>query len=265
MTAGHCFAEDNPNNWNIEIEDFTLAFGVDDIADLEDAIKLQFLPIQTRKITKKSLHPYKTYNYPRAYNDVLVIEVSPKVDLGPQTWPLCLPDAPNTNANHLMGDFAELIGYGPETDDSTDLNLITKRIEDRLTCDFLYNPDNVGFDKRDRVLADLPNDFNDTSVICASVSSSTAKGTCPGDSGAPLMKKTRKIRDGKLVSETTLIAVLHGGLIRCDNSVFPGIYTRITVPHIWNWLMNKFINKVEEEKGNYQIHGAGGVKYDKKC
>ena len=76
MTAGHCFAEDNPNNWNIEIEDFTLAFGVDDIADLDDAIKLQFLPIQTRKITKKSLHPYKTYNYPRAYNDVLVVEIS---------------------------------------------------------------------------------------------------------------------------------------------------------------------------------------------
>jgi hypothetical protein len=124
---------------NIDIEDFILVFGADDIADLDDAIKLQFLPIQTRNITEKSLHPYETYSYPSAYKDVLLIDIVHEVDLGPQVWPACLPDAPNTNANHLVGDSVELIGYGPDTDDSTNLNVITKKIEDLVTCDDCYS------------------------------------------------------------------------------------------------------------------------------
>ena len=70
-----------------------------------------------------------------------------------------------------------------------------------------------------------------------------AKGTCPGDSGAPLIKNKRD--RSTLLKEKTLVAVLHGGLKKCDNSKYPAIYTRITTPHIWNWIMDDFVNKVK--------------------
>ena len=54
------------------------------------------------------------------------------------------------------------------------------------------------------------------------------------------------VRDRKTFrTETTLYGVLHGGLVRCDNSQFPAIYTRVTTPNIWNWLVSEFINKTQ--------------------
>ena len=46
--------------------------------------------------------------------------------------------------------------------------------------------------------------------------------------------------------EYQVLAVLHGGLVQCDNSDFPALYVRITTPYIWNWL-NDFVNQPDSE------------------
>ena len=240
ISAGHCFSGKNPANSKLPIDKLTLAFGLDDTNQIH-----KFLPIQFRKIN--ATYPYKTYSYPSSYNDVAVVELSKPVKIGRQTWPICLPDSPTQDQDHLKDNFAVLVGYGPETDDSSDLNQIRQKIEPTYVCNGLYKPENAQITKREsirsRVSQDLPDMFNDESVICASDAFSSAKGTCPGDSGAPLIKD---IRDrNTLQIKKTLVAVLHGGLEKCDNSVFPAIYTRITTPEIWNWIMEEFVNKVK--------------------
>ena len=243
LSAGHCFSTSNPANFKAPIDKLTLAFGLDDTNRLN-----KFLPIQFRKIN--ATYPYKTYKYPSSYNDVAVVELSKPVKIGHQAWPICLPDAPSQDQDHMMEDFAVLVGYGPKTDDSSELNQIRHKIEPTYVCNGLYLPENSEITKREsirsRVAQDLPDMFNDESVICASDVFSMAKGTCPGDSGAPLIKN---IRDrSTLLKEKTLIAVLHGGLEKCDNSNYPAIYTRITTPHIWNWIMDNFVNKFRTGK-----------------
>ena len=240
LSAGHCFSGRNPANSKLPIDKLTLAFGLDDINNLKS-----FLPIQFRKIN--ATYPYKTYRYPSSYYDVAVVELSKPVELGPQTWPICLPDFPNQNQDHMMEYSAVLVGYGPETDDSSKLNQIKHKIEPTYVCNGLYLPENSAITKRENIRSlvarDLPNLFNDKSVICASDIFNTDKGTCPGDSGAPLIRDVRNRTT--LQIQKTLVAVLHGGLERCDNSDYPAIYTRITTPEIWNWLMNNFVNKIE--------------------
>ena len=53
------------------------------------------------------------------------------------------------------------------------------------------------------------------------------------------MKKEIKIEDGKLVKETVVLAILHGGLVKCNNKDFPAIFTRLTSPKLQKWIMNK--------------------------
>ena len=243
ISAGHCFSGKNPANSNLPIDKLTLAFGLDDISRLD-----KFLPIQFRKI--RTVYPYETYEYPSSYFDVAVVELSKPVKLGPQTWPICLPDSPNQDQDHMMEDSAVLVGYGPETDNSTKLNQIKQTIEPTYFCSGLYLPENSAITKRESIKSliakDLPNLFNDESVICASDIFNSAKGTCPGDSGAPLIKSKRDRKTFQI--RKTLVAVLHGGLEKCDNSVYPAIYTRITTPKIWNWIMDDFVNKLSTGK-----------------
>ena len=126
------------------------------------------------------------------------------------------------------------------------MNQLKQKVLAQWVCDAKYNFENAAIAKREAIKnsveRDLPNMFvGENSVICASDAYSDERGTCPGDSGAPLMLG---VEDRKTIETlTTLYGVLHGGLEKCDNSEFPAIYTRVTTPHIWNWLMEEFINK----------------------
>lgn len=39
-----------------------------------------------------------------------------------------------------------------------------------------------------------------------------------------------------------IIAVLHGGIERCDNSVYPAIYNRIAEKSMYQWILDKIPN-----------------------
>ena len=111
--------------------------------------------------------------------------------LGETTYPICLPKAPNSDPDHLMERNGVLVGYGPEHEDSDGLTLLTHKIEPKWTCDGIYNPDNVAIGQaRQKVISTLPEKFHE-SLICGSDTTSSTFGSCPGDSGAPLLKISR--------------------------------------------------------------------------
>ena len=128
-----------------------------------------------------------------------------------------------------------VIGYGPETVKSTLLNQLRHKIEPSWSCEFEYDPEK-NLKKKTLIELTLPNKF-DESLICAGDKFSSALGTCAGDSGAPLLTDFLDRNSGETLFK--LIGVLHGGVVQCDNSESPAIYTRITTPKIYKWIEEK--------------------------
>ena len=128
-----------------------------------------------------------------------------------------------------------VVGYGPETVKSSLLNQLRHKIEPSWSCEFKYDPVKH-VNKKALIELTLPNKF-DESLICAGDQFSSALGTCPGDSGAPLLTDFFDRKNEETVFK--LLGVLHGGVVQCDNSEYPAIYTRITTPKIYKWIEEK--------------------------
>ena len=75
ISAGHCFTEFGPNSLpNPTKDDLEVYFGLDDVS-------IKFLPVtQKRKI--KKIHFHQDYDWPAAYNDIAIVELSAAVELG---------------------------------------------------------------------------------------------------------------------------------------------------------------------------------------
>ena len=132
-----------------------------------------------------------------------------------------------------------VIGYGPETVKSTLLNQLRHKIEPSSSCEFEYNPE-INVKKKTLIELTLPNKF-DESLICAGDRFSSALGTCTGDSGAPLLTDFLDLKSGETVFK--LLGVLHGGVVQCDNSEYPAIYTRISTPKIYKWIQENILSE----------------------
>ena len=128
-----------------------------------------------------------------------------------------------------------IVGYGPETVKSTLLNQLRHKIEPQKDCEIEYDPE-INVKKKTLIELTLPNKF-DESLICAGDKFSSSLGTCAGDSGAPLLTDFLDQKSGETVFK--LLGVLHGGIVQCDNSEYPAIYTRISAPKIYNWIEEK--------------------------
>ena len=66
------------------------------------------------------------------------------------------------------------------------------------------------------------------------------EGTCGGDSGAPLIEIRYVDYDSGEI-KYVLVAVLHGGIVSCDNSIYPSIYNRVATPKIHEWILEILI------------------------
>ena len=132
-----------------------------------------------------------------------------------------------------------VIGYGPETVKSTLLNQLRHKIEPSSSCEFEYNPEK-NVKKKTLIELTLPNKF-DESLICAGDKFSSALGTCAGDSGAPLLTYFLDRKSRETVFK--LVGVLHGGVVKCDNSEYPAIYTRISTPKIYKWIEENVLSE----------------------
>ena len=239
ITAAHCFDGRNPANFNLYKDNFTLAFGLNNINHLKIPNLIKATGIELRNI--KEVLPFPEYNYPSAYYDVSLVELTEEVPLGPSIWPICLPDSEIEDKDHLMGDSAIVVGFGPETDKSKLLNQLRHKIEPSLRCEFEYDPEK-NVKKKAAIKMTLPNKFDD-SLICAGDKFSSALGTCAGDSGAPLLTDLLDLKSKEIVFN--LLGVLHGGVVSCDNSEYPAIYVRISAPKIYKWIKENGFKNVE--------------------
>ena len=131
-----------------------------------------------------------------------------------------------------------VVGYG-QTEKSTLLNQLRHKIEPAWRCEFEYDPEK-NVKKKSLIQLTLPNKFDD-SLICAGDVTSSAFGTCQGDSGAPLSTDIFDRESKEVVYE--LLGVLHGGVVKCDNSEYPAIYTRISTPKIYKWIEEKVFSE----------------------
>ena len=132
-----------------------------------------------------------------------------------------------------------VLGYGAETVKSTLLNQLQHKIQPSLRCEFEYDPEK-NVKKKTLIERTLPNKFDD-SLICAGNKFSSALGTCAGDSGAPLLTDFFDRKSGEVVYK--VLGVLHGGVVACDNSEYPAIYTRISTPKIYKWIEEKVLSE----------------------
>ena len=108
ISASHCFDGSNPDNVNLNKDKLTLAFGLNDIQHLGIPNLLKATGVEIRNIKKVLQFP--DYNYPSAYSDVALVELTEPVPLGPSIWPICLPSSENEDKDHLKGDSAIVAG-----------------------------------------------------------------------------------------------------------------------------------------------------------
>ena len=77
------------------IENITLAFGIDNLKDLKIPPLIKAKKIEIRKV--KNISPHPLYQFPKAYNDILIVEIDQPVPFHETIYPLCLPDEPNSD------------------------------------------------------------------------------------------------------------------------------------------------------------------------
>ena len=99
--------------------------------------------------------------------------------------------------------------------------------------------------EHEQITTSLPRLFNDNTIFCASVPSTTA-GTCPGDSGGTLLKTEfiESIGDVRSV----LVGVVHGSIKECDGSRFPSIFSRMDNYDILSWVVEEAFGLDEVDK-----------------
>ena len=86
-------------------------------------------------------------------------------------------------------------------------------------------------------------------------------GTCPGDSGGPLLTDAQGDETFEIVVQQ--IGVLHGGLEPCSHTDFPSIYTRLDEPSIYQWLRTqiRIKNFWPNSIGNFYLKCCYLLKY----
>ena len=160
LTAGHCFAENNPSNDEFPKEKLKIAYGLDDLKNLD----LNFIPKTFRNIKEVRFHP--KYQWPAAYSDVVLVEVDREVTFSSRIWPVCLPDRPNSDKDHFDKHSGTIVGFGPKDDNSKTMKQLSQKIRSFAYCSRRYNPETADLKVRSLLLAELPNGFDDT-LICA--------------------------------------------------------------------------------------------------
>lgn len=243
ISAGHCFTDEKydprPNpTW----DELIVGFGIDDIA-LLDAPFLNGT-VQTRKI--KEVYFHKNYSFPEAYFDIVIVQLDYPVKISQQAYPICLPDNVDPDRDSMRGDPATLVGYGPKTDKSTKVNQLQHTIIPQQRCEAIYDPSRpVNFQVSLKIETTLPNMFKG-SLICAGNLGNPQEGTCGGDSGAPLIvSEYVDFITGEL--KFKLVAILHGGIVPCDNSVYAAIYNRIASPEVYGWILDTISGTVSSD------------------
>ena len=180
ITAAHCFFKTTGVRYNDS--KFTLIFGVSDPTDQASIKKRNG---KSRIVNEVHINPL--YNEKSAYYDVAIVEFSESIKKFQENiWPICLPNSPMTNINHLDDRSGSVVAYGPNMNNVPILSEIQLTVRSKNWCDVLYkvSPVHIQFTEIGKKLPDL---FNNTSIFCAQ-NEGTNFGTCKGDSGMYIYK-----------------------------------------------------------------------------
>ena len=199
LTAAHCFRDGH----------LDIRTGDEFLNDGQDTFQAQ------HRINTVIKHP----NYQNSiFFDIAIVFTLDDIEFHERTRPICLPQSEQAE-NGIKGHSAYLAGWGREDE-----------WEHRFNDSLLYTK-----------LTIIPNDYCqqfyeptlNSSLICAGDEAGSA-GSCPGDSGGPLMKFDYEASCYKLVG------ILHGSKDACDegDNILdePGLYTRLEDPDIFNFL-----------------------------
>ncbi|XP_076659442.1 uncharacterized protein LOC143362846 [Halictus rubicundus] len=194
LTAAHCVANMNP--W--DVARLTVRLGDHNIKTNTEIVHIE------RRVKRVVRH--RGFNVRTLYNDVALLTLSEPVQFSEQIRPICLP----SGSQLYSGTTATVIGWGSLRESGPQpavLQEVSIPIWSNAQCKYKYG-------------AAAPGGIVD-SFLCAG---RTAKDSCSGDSGGPLM-----VNDGRW----TQVGIVSWG-IGCGKGQFPGVYTRVT--HFLPWI-----------------------------
>ena len=236
LTAAHCFQDEG-----IPLDETKMAIvaGSSDPASPIPGKKRKF--VQKRKVEYVKIHPLS--EIPAAKYDLAIIKIDMPFTLRDSRWPICLPEAAQPRTIHSRRGYT-LVGFGKDINKENQGSVLT-------ALNLFVQPTDACSSKYSRILDDelndlhylikntLPNNFDDDSLICASVPGKTS-GSCPGDSGGIFMSNQWKsdLEDERAIQT----AVVHGAAKSCDGGRYPPIFVRIDNKEALDWINSIVFN-----------------------
>mgnify|MGYP001157531681 FL=1 len=124
-----------------------------------------------------------------------IVELVESVTFGFDIFPICLPKVAITNENKWKGLPATITGYGSKTGvDTSTLHYAKLSVLEHQVCtrkhydDLIASNTEESMELQERVQVFLSEEKFTSELIC-SMASIEELGSCPGDSGGPLMWK----------------------------------------------------------------------------
>jgi secreted trypsin-like serine protease len=229
LTAAHCLDD-------IPLESLSIILGTDDLEDTSQRYRVE------PDIIQKFVHP--DYDKQYAYYDVAILEIAPEVEFTNGVSPVCLPEVAQADEDFRAGEHVTLTGWGKlkRVDDETSPQLRKTQLSifGQTHCNSSHN---LASSFLGQVIKDdLPNLFQ-PNLLCAGYEvclclvyclflflvyiclmlQAGNQGSCPGDSGGPLVK-FETLTDNPYHLQ---LAIVHGGVNKCGDVNFPGIYVRL--------------------------------------
>ena len=250
ISAAHCFTEKTGIQMEkSKIQNFTIHLGnkkrgVDVIID------------------EVIIHPL--YSYKAAYHDLAVVKLKKEIIFTHfDIHPICLPVDANEDPNKGSGKIGDVVGFAQKLFEgqSSTLKITKMNIFNHQTCnDYLEEALNVAescirmaqrrhrnpekscplFYIPHKVNGSIPNHF-EKSVFCAQ-NTNQVEGTCPGDSGGPLLTFNENQR------RFILTGVIHGALLDCTN-IIPGIFVETDEYSNLNFLKKEALGSACDTRG----------------
>ena len=100
---------------------------------------------------------------------MLLVEIEKEVPIHSTIYPICLPETPNIDKDHLNRESGNVVGFGQENDSSKTKTMrqLSQKIRSYNWCNIRYNASNAETDLiSNRLLTELPQSFDDT-LLCA--------------------------------------------------------------------------------------------------
>ncbi|XP_076764986.1 proclotting enzyme [Xylocopa sonorina] len=194
LTAAHCVA--NMNSW--DVARLTVRLGD---YNIKTNTEVRHIERRVKRVVR-----HRGFNARTLYNDIALLTLSEPVPFTQQVRPICLPGG----SQLYPGSMATVIGWGSLRESGPQpaiLQEVSIPIWTNSECRLKYG-------------AAAPGGIVD-SFLCAG---QTAKDSCTGDSGGPLM-----VNDGRW----TQVGIVSWG-IGCGKGRYPGVYTRVT--HFLPWI-----------------------------